>query len=682
MTIVKKTCTSLSGLMAKSDTLRFALFFLFCAVTLSSRSQTATLADKVFGYAMAYATPICNEERNLYFKYDFRTARRNPALMLVPTMYAIARGKRNYTGETYGRIKFTDVGDYLLKSQVTVGTIRNHRKIMPIMVQYITPDLYGNTLIGNFLLSPFSRDNRKFYTYKVKADQGRTATLDFSPRTDNTQLVRGDAKVDKASGKILSARISGNYDMVDFRLTVEMDSNSNSVLPNRSEVLSTFRFIGNRIDSKLVAVFNCGKHLADSMANIDSMAMMDRLRPEPLTTVERAVYSQKVRDDSLRKADTNIQGNSIVDKAWDIVGDHLLSSKSVRSDNAYIRLSPLMNPLYFSYSQKRGLSYKLTAGAYYKISSQRGLSLTPKLGYNFKQGQFFFTAPLRYTFSEHQGGWIEATLANGNRITNSSVIEKVKSERMDTINFSNLNLDYFRDTMYGLSVNYQIGSHWTANAGSIFHRRIAVNRQAMKQLGKPSVYRSCAPFVTLTYCPSPSLPVLTASYERAIPHLLMSDTRYERFEFDASYKKRLRQLRQYSVRVGGGFYTDKSTDFFVDYDNFHEDYLPDGWDDDWTGHFQLLNSDWYNASKYYVRANATYESPMFLLTQMPWVGRLVETERIYASVLQIEHISTPYVELGYGFTNRYFSIGLFSNFVNRKFHEFGSKFTFELFRRW
>ena len=136
------------------------------------------------------------------------------------------------------------------------------------------------------------------------------------------------------------------------------------------------------------------------------------------------------------------------------------------------------------------------------------------------------------------------------------------------------------------------------------------------------------------------------------------------------------------MRVGGGFYTDKSTDFFVDYDNFHEDYLPDGWDDDWTGHFQLLNSDWYNASKYYVRANATYESPMFLLTQMPWVGRLVETERIYASVLQIEHISTPYVELGYGFTNRYFSIGLFSNFVNRKFHEFGSKFTFELFRRW
>ena len=75
------------------------------------------------------------------------------------------------------------------------------------------------------------------------------------------------------------------------------------------------------------------------------------------------------------------------------------------------------------------------------------------------------------------------------------------------------------------------------------------------------------------------------------------------------------------------------------------------------------NSSWYNASRYYIRANLTYESPLMALTRTPFIGRLIEMERIYVNILQIQHINTPYIETGYGFTNRAFSMGIFTGLL-------------------
>ena len=109
--------------------------------------------------------------------------------------------------------------------------------------------------------------------------------------------------------------------------------------------------------------------------------------------------------------------------------------------------------------------------------------------------------------------------------------------------------------------------------------------------------------------------------------------------------------------------------------------LPNGWDDDWTGQFQLLSRNWYNASDYYLRGHVSYESPLLMLSWMPWIGRYIETERIYLSTLSIEH-TRPYTEIGYGFTTRFVSIGLFASFLKTQYQEIGCKFTFELFRKW
>ena len=174
-------------------------------------------------------------------------------------------------------------------------------------------------------------------------------------------------------------------------------------------------------------------------------------------------------------------------------------------------------------------------------------------------------------------------------------------------------------------------------------------------------------------------PLFTFDYERGLPGKNYLD--YERWEIDASLKHRMHRLQTLNLRVGTGFYTKRDKNFFMDYSNFRDENLPEGWDDDWSGNFQLLDSHIYNMSDYYIRGNVSYESPLMAASFVPFVGRYVERERIYLSTLSIAH-TRLYSELGYGFTCRYFSVGIFASFFNTQFQETGAKFTFELFRRW
>ncbi|MFC2713867.1 MAG: DUF5686 family protein [Segatella salivae] len=135
------------------------------------------------------------------------------------------------------------------------------------------------------------------------------------------------------------------------------------------------------------------------------------------------------------------------------------------------------------------------------------------------------------------------------------------------------------------------------------------------------------------------------------------------------------------MRIGTGFYTRRHRHaYFLNYENFKENNIPGGWNDDWSGEFELLRSENYNTSDYYVRANFTYESPLLLLSWLPFVGHYMETERVYISALDVRN-THPYLELGYGFTSRVVSVGFFvSNGKHNR--SIGCKFGFELFRHW
>lgn len=649
-------------------------------------NSDSLLLERLFHYSINYTGKAINDySDNIYLKYSFNTIRRNPTLFLIPTMYTIAKGKREHVGETYGRISFKDIYQYDIKRQVVTGSLSNYRKTMPIVLDYLIPDLYSHSLFDEHILSPFNQSNKRYYRYKTEELNADYSYLSFRPYLNNTQLVRGTAVVHKNTGRIKSVFLRGEYDMIKFEINTDMGDSTrrNPFLPLLCETKASFKFLGNKIKSKFSIALNCNTTLPDTMSAVSDMTLMDSIRPYPLGVSEKNIYSKYEEENAA--ADTTRHEKSrnrrIRDMAWDFIGDNFISSIHAETSKATVRLSPLLNPLYLSYSHRRGLSYKIRMGARYRFNPQHELSFTPQLGYNFKIKKLFYTTPIRYTYNTKKDAWVEFSWQNGNRITNSSVLDLIKDEKGDTINFASLNLDYFDDEIFTLRNNVNLSNKVNLTVGCVYHRRKAVDGRGLQLLGKPTSYNSFAPQVTLGYQPAETWPKFTANYERGINGVLNSNIEYERMEFDASYKKKLRGLRIINIRGGGGLYTNKSSDYFVDFSNFHENYLPDGWDDDWTGNFQLLNSQWYNASTYYARINTSYESPLLLLSWLPWIGKYFETERIYASALQIEHIS-PYFEVGYGFTTRYFSIGVFGSFVNRGFNSFGSKFTFELFRKW
>lgn len=657
--------------------------------------QDSTILSRMFSYQRNFIGSSIDSAKTTYIKSNTFTLKRNLGLMLVPTMYAVSKGNRNYVGESFGVLKFKNFKNLRFESKVEQSTIPHSRKILPHLIYYIMPNLYGETLFRESILSPFNKANHKMYKYNVTTSNFGRAIIYFKPIHTNTQLVWGYAMVNTNTGRIIRTNIRGEFDMIKFDVRVDMGYREvQSVFPLKSDIVATFSLLGNKITSEIKTSFDDTMPLPDSVNDVS--AFIDSIRPHPLSMREQKIYNDYFKEESNNaiKRDTTIHDtsdtvkvvsnrkkNKFYDIAWDVIGDYMIGSLKAQSPKASIKMSPLVNPLYLSYSRRKGLSYKMKIGGQYNFSRNANVSLNPIIGYNFKINRLFINAPLRYTYDIKHHGWLELVLQNGNVITNAQVLKKIEGENRDTVDFSGLGLDYFNDYNLSFMANRKFSPTVELQVGVNYHVRDAVNKEALAMSGLLTSYRSFAPSFALTLSPFRRGPVFTLNYERSIKDVMRSNTEYERIEIDGVYNKKLQRLRQINLRLGGGFYTNKSSEYFVDFENFHENYLPGGWDDEWAGDFQLLNSDWYNASRYYVRGNASYESPMMILSRLPLLGNFVETEKFYASFLEIEH-TRPYTELGYGFTTRFVSVGMFASFLNGDFNEFGTKFTFELFRKW
>ncbi len=664
-----------------------------------SRILPAVL-HRTFVYKQSVKEDVHGTSTNVYSRYSLITERRNPILFAVPTMYVVARGGREFIGESYSRMVFKDIDKYDAFRQVTVGTFPRYRRTMPTLVHYMTPNLYNVTLIQDHLLSPFHAKNAKCYKYKAEAQTDSTTLIIFKSRTKNTQLVNGEALVDNRTGRIISTVIKGEYDMIDFTIELKMGPDGvASLLPLVCDLKGKFFFLGNRLRFNRHSVYGLGTFLPDSIRDKHDRNLMNQLRPDSLNAEERAIYhaydsieaaeeaarreAELLRDTTVRKK----KHDFVKDVMWDIVGDNLvnrISGSFGGKDKGYFRIGPIFNPLYFSYSDRRGLVYKFDVRAEYNFTPNRYLYMRYKLGYAMKLRQFYFNFPIEFMYNRRRNANLRMEISSGQRSYNSSILDDIRRTRQyDSLMLDTMQLDYFRDTRVSLTNNYDISDKWTVQGGFVYHRRSAIDKKGFKQLGRQYKYHTFAPMLQVQFRPKGwKGPALTINWERSFRGLFKSDMEYEKYEADASLIRRFHRMRSLSFRVGGGAYTLKAKrSYFLDYNNFHDEYIPGGWNDDWSGEFQVLRSEYYNSSNYYIRTNTTYESPLMLLSHLPLVGKYMEMERIYVSSLLSADLF-PYIEFGYGFTNRWFSLGLFVGTKNLKFDRFGIEFDFELFRKW
>ena len=133
------------------------ILFMLCLTacpTKAANKDDALLMKRVFAYASAMDTiKFSPSELYSYMKFDIRTRRRNAILMAVPSMYAVAHGgKREYVGESYAKMVFRSMNDMDVTNILSRSTIPRSKKIMPTMLKYLIPDIYGELLIDKNIL--------------------------------------------------------------------------------------------------------------------------------------------------------------------------------------------------------------------------------------------------------------------------------------------------------------------------------------------------------------------------------------------------------------------------------------------------------------------------------------------------------------------------------------------------
>lgn len=125
--------------------------------------------------------------------------------------------------------------------------------------------------------------------------------------------------------------------------------------------------------------------------------------------------------------------------------------------------------------------------------------------------------PIRFTYNKRRNGYTEFEIGNGNRITNSSIVDQIKNETLDSINWDNMNLDYFKDFYFKFKANYDLSDKWSIQPGIIYHKRSAVDKTGFEQAKRPTEYYSFAPSLQIQFRPYGwNGPIFTTDYERGV----------------------------------------------------------------------------------------------------------------------------------------------------------------------
>lgn len=708
--------------MKSSRPIFFVLLLLLlfpCRLAAKSSRQDSILLERIFSFQRNYTHEVRGFATNVYIKHLYQTHQRNIGLWAIPSTYAIAKGQRTFVSEQYSRLYFHNIEDFDHLRQVYYTTIPHNRRTLPVLFEFITPNLYDVTMYGDHILSPFCRENRLYYRYSTAYLGHGKKRLYFRPRiVPNTQLVKGKAIVNLSTGQIEQVELEGEYDMIKFHtVTQQGDNGVRALLPKLCKTSIEFKFFGNHVTSDFTAVFDCPISLPDTVDVEGNRELIDSVRPISLSEDELAVYKTYdslhaerpdiVKSDTITVDSTHFRlpsmtiyspdeevkklkeeeedDNDPLDQLREIgwaISKRLIFSNRTVGKNGYIKVSPPLSPQYISYSNSKGLTWKMRLRSEYRFSPNVRLQFSPNAAWRFRKHEFYYDIPLwLYYNTKHESSFF-FTFSKGNNIANVHMLEQLQ-DKLGTNTPSDLEdreWHYFGDNMLQVS-NYTKFSNAVALAvGLTYHYRRGVHHRELRNLGLTDKFQSLAPSITLNVRPWPKAPVFSINYERALKNEKLNID-YERWEGDVSVKHHMKHLQTLNLRFGSGLYSRRTGNHFMDFANFRANNLPEGWDDDWSGEFQLLDSRLYNESNYYIRGNVSYESPLLLGSLVPIVGRYVERERAYISSLSIAH-TRLYSELGYGFTCRIFSMGLFCSFLNTKYQSTTAKFTFELFHRW
>jgi len=699
-----------------------------------------SILRNIFQFSPFYSRIVDEYKADLYIKGRVKVHKSNKLVRYIPSMFRLEKGVDDYIIESLSEMHYTAPDIYNRKVKAVSGTFpRNNRGELTDLTDFLNMNIYSSSMMTDKLLSPLDEECAKYYVYLldtiVGPNDNRRYKIKVIPKFRGTQLVNGYVWVSDQVWTIREAFFEGKFDLVEFKLnTIMGEEGDEEFLPIRLNMGIKFKFMGNHLEMNadawvkynLVTFYKGGKRrksqkkhshdltefyrlTCDSTQALTDRERFKELRPIPLSQEEDSLYQsfQARKDTADLHRTIKEEKRSKSAEFWGQLGDMLISSYNVNlSGLGSVRCSPLINPVMLSYSHSNGVSYKQKFKYNRLFPSGRVLRVVPQVGYNFTRNELYVKGDLNFQYWPEKLGALEVSAGNGNRIYSSVVLDQLKNLPDSTFNFNDLELDYFKDVylnlfhsiepVNGLFLKAGVSMHWRHLKDKNRHKLDEFFSQAggvpLHGMNVRSSYNSFAPRLRVEWTPGmyyymndrrkmnvgSSMPTFILDYERGLRGVFGSNDEHERWEFDVQQKIKLNKIRMLGYRAGFGMFTKMDNVYFVDFVNFARSNLPEGWNDEIGGTFQLLDRRWYNSSRRYFRGNVTYESPFILLRPLNrWLG-MIQQERLYGGVLFMPHLN-PYIEIGYGIGTHIFDVGAFVSSINGEFDTVGFKFTFELF---
>ena len=694
------------------------------------------ILQNIFQFSPFYSRIVDEYKADVYLKSKVKVHKSNRLIKYIPSMFSLEKGVNDYIMESLSEMNYTapDIYDRKIKA-VSTSFPRNKGQLTDL-TDFLNINIYSSSMMSDKLLSPLDKECSRYYTYLLdsisKGEDFRSYKIRIEPKFRGTQLVRGYVWVREQVWTIREVYFEGTFDVIEFKLKNVMgEEGDEEFLPVNLHLDIDFKFMGNHLEMNTHAFVKYNKvsfyqgdkrrksqkedsHdltefyrlTCDSTQVITDKEKFSELRPIPLSADERTLYENQQVNAFKKEKDVK-SGKKTAGNFWGQLGDMLISSYNVNlAGMGSVKCSPLINPVMLDYSHSRGVSYRQKFKYNRLFSNGNLLRVTPQIGYNFKYKELYVKSDIDFLYWPEKMGTFEVNVGNGNRIYSSVVLEKLKSLPDNSFNFDNMKLDYFKDIYLNLFHTIEPVNGFLVKLGASMHwRRLMENNQMrlddfFQQIGGGilqkmqirSEYNSFAPRLRVEWTPGmyyymngrrkmnvgSSMPTFILDYERGFKGIFGSNDEHERIELELQQKIKLNRIRTLGYRAGLGMFTKMDNIYFVDFVNFSKGNLPEGWNDEIGGNFQLLDRRWYNSSRSYYRANVTYESPFILLRPLNrWLG-MVQQERLYGGILFMPHLN-PYIELGYGIGTHIFDVGVFTSIVNGQFDTVGFKFTFELF---
>ena len=685
-----------------------------------------SVMQRVYTYVERTGIQESGFTSEVYVQHYLRTKRRGIIMRYLPGALHLQRGENEYFGESLSSYQFLPPAQVDKKDIAAFNTMPYVTRPRDRWIGRYSMSIYEPNFFTDCVLSPFNVHNRLYYKFRFKYTYlslgRRIAHIEIEPRIWNSQLVRGDADIDVWSGEVRLFSLQFFYGWSRLHVTGEMGEQGRaSLLPKKVSLVSRLKMFGNSLEERFdaTAKYDFTKSLevvADSaldyrrrfdMTNlcrlrIDTtrmkrdLAFFEKNRPVKLMPFQEAIYDKAAERQQVKRDTMCLSPRA---QRLDRAEDLFLDSHTLQiGEKGKVKLPPVLTPAMVEWSKNDGFSLRTRLSFDFNLTKFQKLQFRPRVGYNFKQKQVYWDCPLIYRFLPRYDGMLRIDASGGDHIYNSKQADEVREELKGIVKYDSLlsvfdsyQFQYYRDQRFSAEYSMQPIVGLRLCAGLRFHQRKMLNWNRLSAVtSMQRTLTSFAPGIRVEWTPGlyyyrenqrpvplrTKWPTFMVDYERSVkavdPH-----TSYERVEFDASYRMNLYALRTLYFRIGGGLYTQRGENCFLDYENFRNNHMVALSSNDFVGQFQLLNNHWYNESNYYLRMSASYESPMMLFSRIKYLTRIVEREYLFCNLLTVRSLKM-YTEFGYGISLPLLNLAAFGSIAGKGQSAFGCKVSIHL----